>query len=89
MFNANRNINQYNAPTYANINNNKFPISYADATKNNSSNVYNNSNLFSANELLTLFNEMLISLKNCRSKEDQITILAQLTIKYIYGDSTE
>lgn len=74
-----------NTQNYTNFNND-FPISFANVTKNINIPDENMSNMFSASELLTLFNELLINLKKCRSKQDQINVVAHLAIKHIYGN---
>ena len=45
----------------------------------------NNSNLFGANELLLIFNEMIERMQNCKDKKDQIMVLGEICIKYVYG----
>ncbi|XP_055374243.1 uncharacterized protein LOC129607328 [Condylostylus longicornis] len=80
---VNKTDNNYVRFTHSKLNSLNSSISYSDISKFNN---VNNSNLFSANELINIFKDILTSLKNCESKEDQISVLAQITIKYIYND---
>lgn len=49
----------------------------------NSSPVINNGSLFSTQELLDLTKELILGLKNCRTKIDQFEVITQLAIKFI------
>lgn len=44
------------------------------------------SQLMTANELLSLTKELISSLKNCRTREQQFDVMAALAIKYVYGN---
>lgn len=70
------------------INNNPGTSTYANILKG-SNNVNNavNVDLFSNNELIKIFNEMLVKLKICKTKEEQFSVLAELTIKHLYNVS--
>lgn len=51
--------------------------------QDNYNNINNNSNLFNSSEIIFIFKDIIQSLKECKSKEDQFTKIAELAVKYI------
>ncbi len=67
-FNKNKNLNN----TYANV------VSGNVNNQNNSS-----FDLFKPDECIKIMTELITSMRNCRSKSDQLMVIANLTMKYI------
>lgn len=61
--------------------------SYAQVTKSaGRTSTDSESQLMTVNELLSLTKELISSLKNCRTREQQFDVMAALAIKYVYGN---
>ena len=58
-------------------------VTYSKAVSQGTPN--NNSNLFTMSEFLTVAREVFGRLQNCRSRQDQLEALIELTVKYIYN----
>lgn len=58
-------------------------LSFADALSQGGSN--NNSNLFTMSEFLAVAREVFARLKSCKSRQDQLEALVELTAKFIYS----
>ena len=68
---------------------NNFPRngSYSfNASQNLHNNKNNNSDLFTMSELTQLSLEMITKLRDCTNKEQQFSVMAELTIKYLYSN---
>lgn len=52
------------------------------SNKNNT--IINNDNLFSSDEIMSIFMELLEKLKNCSSKIDQLRVTMEITTKYLF-----
>ncbi|KAL1395870.1 hypothetical protein pipiens_010922 [Culex pipiens pipiens] len=59
-------------------------MTFAEALSQGNSN-NSNSNLFTMSEFLTLAREVFARLKSCKSRQDQLEALVELTAKYIYN----
>lgn len=73
---VNTGINSYSNVVRNNINTNII-------NNNAFANSNNNYNLFTYNEISQIFNELLVNLSNCKSKIEQINVVADITFKYV------
>lgn len=62
-------------------------LSYANVIRNATNySSQQSTQLMSVNELLALTKELVSSLRNCRTREQQFDVMTSLAIKYVYGD---
>lgn len=65
---------------------NNFTNSMFSNNVSYSSKLRGNNDLFTENEISQLTIEMITQLRECKSKEQQFNVIAQLTIKYLYSN---
>jgi hypothetical protein len=69
-----------------NSTNNNNSLSYSDVLQNNGNinDQMNSPNLFTATECMQIMTELIINLRNCKSKSDQLLVIANLATKYLH-----
>jgi hypothetical protein len=81
-----QNINNMPSTSHnLNINNKSSNFSFINNNTEGASNANKEENLFSPTELMTIMSDMIVRLKDCKTKEQQFQALADLTIKYLYA----
>uniref|UniRef100_A0A336MVL1 CSON007757 protein n=1 Tax=Culicoides sonorensis TaxID=179676 RepID=A0A336MVL1_CULSO len=61
------------------------PPNYWENRNTNNLNNNKNSNKFNSKELIEVFHELIEKLEKCQTAKDQVTVLGELVIKYVYG----
>lgn len=85
LYNANfpsiNNNRSLNSPAWNTHKQNPYTI-YSKAFESSTS-VHQNNDLFSPMQCMTIFNEFLEKLNNCKNKKNQLQVIAEITFKYM------